>query len=116
MKNLPVGARIFTCIPKIGYVGVGIVTGEARRFDDTIVTHEGAVVRLKDLPLEGNYQREGDEDDNLAEWAVPIDWTAVVPREQGFWRAGMFANQNTAAKLRQQFTIEQVTKAFGLDD
>lgn len=116
LKNLPIGARVFTCIPKIGYVGVGTVTGEGQRFDETMVTHEGALVPLKDLPLDGNYQREGDEDDNLAEWAVPIDWTAVVPREQGFWRAGMFANQNTAAKLRQQFTIEQVSKAFGLDD
>ena len=116
LKNLPVGARIFTCIPKVGYVGVGTVTGPAQRFDETMVSQGDEVVSLKDLPLDGNYQREGDEDDNLAEWAVPVDWTAVVPREQGFWRAGMFANQNTAAKLRQQFTIEQVTKAFGLDD
>jgi len=38
-----------------------------------------------------------------------------VPSEQGFLRAGMFANQNTAANLRQQFTIEQIAKAFGLD-
>lgn len=116
LKNLPVGDRIFACIPKIGYVGVGVVTGEARRFDETTITVEGDAVPLKDMPLDGNYQREGDEDDNLAEWAVPVDWTYVVPREQGFWRAGMFANQNTAAKLRQKFTIEQVTKAFGLDD
>lgn len=116
LKNLPVGARIFTCIPKIGYVGVGTVTGEAQRFDATVVDVEGAPVPLSDLPLEGSYQRVGDEDDNLAEWAVPVEWTYSVPRERGFWRPGMFANQNTAAKLRQQFTIEQVTKAFGLDD
>lgn len=116
LRNLPIGARIFTCIPKVGYVGVGTVTGLAQRFDETVVTLEGEVVLLKDLLLEGSYQREGDDDDSVAEWAVPVDWTAVVPREQGFWRAGMFANQNTAAKLRQQFTIEQVTKAFGLDD
>lgn len=116
LKNLPIGARIFACIPKVGYVGVGTVTGEAQRFDETVVEQDGQFVRLRDLPLAGSYQRDGDEDGNLAEWAVPVDWTAVVPREQGFWRAGMFANQNTAAKLRQQFTIEQVTQAFGLDD
>lgn len=28
----------------------------------------------------------------------------------------MFANQNTAAKLRQKFTIEQVTDEFGIGD
>ncbi|CAL4860334.1 hypothetical protein [Microbacterium sp. MM2322] len=52
----------------------------------------------------------------MAEWAVPVAWTRTVPREQGFWKTGMFANQNTAARLRQQFTIEQVTAAFGLDE
>ena len=39
-----------------------------------------------------------------------------MPREQAVWKNGMFANQNTAAKLRQKFTIEQVTDEFGLDD
>jgi hypothetical protein len=29
LKNLPVGGRVFVCIPKGGYVGVGTVTGMA---------------------------------------------------------------------------------------
>ncbi|WP_403025213.1 hypothetical protein [Salinibacterium sp. GXW1014] len=116
LKNLQPGARIFACIPKIGYVGVGTVTGGAQRFDETAVTIDGAAALLKDLNLVGNYRHDGDEDDNLAEWAVPVEWTYTVPKEQGFWKTGMFANQNTVAKLRQQFTIEQVSAAFGLDD
>ena len=116
LKNLPVGARVFVHIPKSGYVGVGTVTGEARRFDQTVVTVDGAERLLKDLPLDGGYSHPGDTDDENAEWAVPVSWTRTVPREQAVWRNGMFANQNTAAKLRQKFTIEQVTGAFGLDD
>lgn len=116
LKNLRPGARVFACIPKVGYVGVGTVTGEAQRFDQTKVNVDGTNTPLTDLPLEGRYHHDGDEDDNTAEWAVPVEWTHTVPREQGFWKPGMFANQNTAAKLRQQFTIEQVTAAFGLDD
>ncbi|MES2093499.1 MAG: hypothetical protein V4531_06790 [Actinomycetota bacterium] len=116
LKNLIPGARVFVCIPKVGYVGVGTVIGEAQRFDQIDVIAQGSKTRLKDLPLSGNYRHDGDEDDALAEWAVPVDWIHTVPREQGFWKQGMFANQNTATRLRQQFTIEQVSAAFGLDD
>ena len=28
----------------------------------------------------------------------------------------MFANQNSATKLRNQFTLDQLTAEFGLDD
>lgn len=116
LKNLPVGARVFVLIPKTGYVGVGTVSGEAQRFDQATVEVDGVSTLLKDLPLEGTYRHEGDEDDDFAEWAVLVDWTHTVPREQAFWKNGMFANQNTAAKLRQQFTIEEVSQAFGLED
>jgi hypothetical protein len=115
LKNLTVGSRIFACIPKVGYVGVGTVLGEARRFDQTTVVNGGAETPLDALPLQGTYRHEGDEDDDIAEWAVPVEWIQTVPREQGFWKQGMFANQNVAAKLRNQFTIDQVSEAFGLD-
>jgi hypothetical protein len=115
LKDLTPGSRVFACIPKVGYVGVGTVLSEAKRFDQTTVLNAGAEVPLSALPLEGNYRRDGDEDDYIAEWAVPVEWTHTVPREQGFWTPGMFANQNTAAKMRNQFTIDQVSESFGLD-
>lgn len=116
LKNLPVGARVFVHIPKTGYVGVGTVSGEARRFDEAVVEVDGVPTLLKSLDLVGAYRHEGDEDDHSAEWVVPVEWIHTVPREQAFWKNGMFANQNTAAKLRQKFTIEQVSEAFDLGD
>ena len=116
LKNLPVGARVFACIPKVGYVGVGLVLGEAKRFDEATVEVDGVEQQLADLDLVGNYSHAGDEADEFAEWAVPVQWTRSVPREQGYWKTGMFANQNSAAKLRQQFTIEQVLAAFEIAD
>ena len=116
LKNLTPGSRVFACIPKVGYVGVGTVLDEAKRFDKTTVSFNGGATALNELPLEGSYRREGDEDDDIAEWAVPVEWSHVLPREQGFWKPGMFANQNTAAKMRNQFTVDQVSEAFGLDD
>lgn len=116
LKNLPVSARVFVHIPKTGYVGVGTVIGEAQRFDQTEVNIDGVATPLRDLELVGTYRHDGDEIDEAAEWAVPIEWIHTVPREQAVWKNGMFANQNTAAKLRQQFTIEQVSNAFNLED
>jgi hypothetical protein len=40
---------------------------------------------------------------------------APAPGERAFWKTGLFANQNSATKLRNQFTLEQVTAEFGLD-
>ncbi len=116
LKNLTPGSRVFACIPKVGYVGVGTVLGSAKRFDETTVLHDGSEAALIALPLTGTYRHDGDRDDDVAEWAVPVEWTHAVPREQGFWKPGMFANQNTATKLRNQFTIDQVSEAFRLDD
>jgi hypothetical protein len=116
LKNLIPGSRVFVCIPKSGYVGVGTVQGEAKRFDQASVTLNGTETPLSTLPLEGTYSAGGVEDDDTAEWVVPIQWTHTVPRDKAFWEPGMFANQNTAAKLRNQFTIDQVSEAFSLDD
>ncbi|WP_188043942.1 PDDEXK family nuclease [Changpingibacter yushuensis] len=116
LKNLQIGARVFVHIPKSGYVGVGTVTGEAKRFDKTMVEVNGTPVPLQELDLKGTYDHGGDGSDDSVEWAVPVEWVHAVPRKQALWKNGMFANQNTAAKLRQQFTIEQVTDAFGIGD
>ena len=116
LKNLTAGSRVFTCIPRAGYVGVGTVLDAAKRFDEVRVLHDGIETALTALPLKGNYRRDGDENDDIAEWAVPVEWAHVIPREQGLWKPGMFANQNTAARMRNQFTIDRVSEAFGLDD
>ena len=116
LKGLPIGARVFTCIPKSGYVGVGTVIGEAMRFEDAEVQIDGQAVRLAGLPLTGNYRHPGDDESDLnAEYIVPVEWQTTRPREQAFWKQGMFANQNSACRLRNQFTIDQVSKAFDVE-
>lgn len=113
VKNLVPGARIFVNIPKAGYVGVGTVTGPAEVFDRVQIPVEGREQLLQDQPLAGNYHHGAGDD--LAEWVVPVKWIHIVPRENAFWKQGMFANQNSVTKLRQQFTIEQVSQEFNLD-
>jgi len=116
LKNLPIGARVLVHIPKEGYVGVGEVIAEAQRFDRAQVIVDGTEQPLKVQELVGNYRHDGDEDDDISEWAVTVRWDKTRPREEAFWKPGMFANQNTATRLRDQFTITQVSAAFELDD
>lgn len=51
----PIGGRVFTCIPQAGYVGIGIVTGEAARFEVATVTVENQEQKLAGLALIGHY-------------------------------------------------------------
>jgi hypothetical protein len=69
------------------------------------------------LPLQGTYQHASgtpatESDEDRREWVVPIDWENAVPRDQALWRAGFFANQNPACKLRAHFTIDEVSRHF----
>jgi hypothetical protein len=111
IRKLPAGARIFAYIPKTGYVGVGIVTGNPMPFPEAILDIGGQQRRLADLPLKGNYVLPDGE-----EWVVPVSWIKHRPRERAFRKTGLFANQNSATRLRNQFTLDQLTAEFGLDD
>jgi hypothetical protein len=117
LKKLPLGARVFVCIPKNGYVGVGTVVGEAQRFVDAEVLVDGSPSKLATLQLQGNYRYPGDEaSDDAAEYIVPVEWQATKPRDDAFWKKGMFANQNSACRLSNQFTIDEVSRAFDVGD
>lgn len=117
LRDLPEGARVNVCIPQQGYVAIGEVTGPARRFDQARVTVDGAQTALASLPLAGTYKHGKNgaiETDEMAEWVVPVRWLTAVPAEQAYWEKGMFANQNSACKLRQEFTLERLAKHFDL--
>jgi len=116
MRALPSGTRVFVFvhIPKTGYVGVGTVTGEATRFDDAVVEVDGVERKLAELPLEGIYHH-GLDDEDTAEYVVPVTWVNSREREEGVWLRGMFANQNSACKLRNKFTVDTLVAAFDLD-
>jgi len=117
LRSLPIGARVFVCIPGsgLGYVGVGTVTGEAMPFDDAVLTVDGAETKMVDLPLVGAYSHDNGAQDN-DEYIVPVDWIATVDRADAVWEKGFFANQNSACKLRNRFTLEGLVRHFDLGD
>lgn len=119
LRALPLGARVFTHIPKVGYVGVGTVTGEPQPFEDAVLDIDGESRRMSEVPLAGTYRHTehsvGDDAEDSREWIVPVTWDRAVPREQALWRPGFFANQNSACKLRARFTIEEISHHFDID-
>jgi hypothetical protein len=115
LHKLPEGARIFVNIPKTGYVGVGTVTSPAVRFSDAVVTVDGETRKLPDCKLNGSYERP-DETDDTAEYVVGIEWVVTRPRTEAIWQSGMFANQNTACRLSNKFTIDRLTELFKLSN
>lgn len=119
LRAVPVGSRVNVHIPKLGYVAVGETLAEARRFDEAEVKVDGEWVPLGQQNFEGHYLHglalEDITDDN-AEYVVPVRWLTSVPASLAYWEKGMFANQNSACKLRQEFTLDRLQEHFGLED
>lgn len=118
LRTLPEGARIWVNLPGTGYVAVGTTLGPAKRFDQAEVLSGDEWKRLADQPLKGNYRHNlvGEtEDDDTAEWVVPVAWMVARPESEAYWAKGMFGNQNSACKLRQEFTLQRLAEHFGID-
>ena len=103
LEQIPVGARVWACSPRSGYVGVGTTTGAARRLSQS---------ELPTSAMTGSYAHESGEE----EWIIPVTWDKTVPLEQAVWEKGMFKSGNPACRLRSQFTLDLLRKKFSLPD
>jgi hypothetical protein len=119
LRGVPAGARVFVHIAGKGYVAVGETLREAQRFDVAEVLIDGAWARLADQELHARYQHVDDvrdvNDDN-AEYVIPVRWIDVLDQPDAYWEKGMFANENSACKLRQQFTLDRLAARFNLTE
>lgn len=116
LQLLVPGARIFACIPKQGYVGVGVVKEPTVKVSDFKVAVDGVEKPILETPLKAPKMGEYADDSDKSEYLVRVEWLKTVPAEQAVWEKGMFANQNSACKMRSTFTIERLVKHFGLED
>ena len=117
LKNLQVGDRVFVYVPKVGYVGAGTVAGSAAPADETTLEVDGQEVSFRSLDLVGPYTHEINDpnpDEDYQEWIVPVVWERTVDRESALREAGLFANQNSACRLRDEHTLNRVTEFFGV--
>jgi hypothetical protein len=117
LKKLPVGGRVFVNLPGRGYVGVGIITGQAVPIRDFNVTENGQTIPLIQAPHKApnlaNAAALGDEE---AEWAVPVNWVKAASREDAIRFKGRYGNQNTATRLTDILTRETVLERLGISE
>ncbi|MBX0314163.1 DUF91 domain-containing protein [Planococcus glaciei] len=112
LKSLFVGARVFCMVPKIGYVGIGIVNSKSTPLKDAMITVNGKQEKLLDYSLEAEDMDHDLDDLEKCEYVVGVEWIKTVPIENAFWIKGLKANQNSAYRLRSQYTIEKVEEFF----
>lgn len=112
LNNLFLGARIFCMIPGKGYVGIGKVVKEAVPAKDAVVLLEGKEHRLLDCTLHNPNIGHDADDLEKCEYVVAIEWQKTVSIQKAFWTLGLRSNQNSAFKLRNQYTIDKVEEFF----
>jgi hypothetical protein len=116
LRNLTAGKRVFAYVGGAGYVGVGEVTGTVVPLRDLETEIDGTIVRVaeqSDVP-EDLRQRTLSGDEEITEFAVPVRWIEARPVMQAVSERGLFASQIPACKLKDEHTIQVVTRAFGL--
>jgi len=116
LKNLFPGTRVFAMIPKKGYVGVGNVIAESVPIRDFFVKEGRKEVSILDVPLGCEGIKHDPDDLENCEYLVRVEWIRAVPEEQAFWMRGLSANQNSAYRLKNEFTLNKLTEHFKLED
>jgi uncharacterized protein with ParB-like and HNH nuclease domain len=116
LQALKPGDRVFACIPGKGYVGVGVVREPARPLAALEVTVDGGIATLRHAPVTAPDMWHDLGDPEREEHGVKVDWLTTLDISDAIWEAGMFANQNSACRLRHEFTHETLIARFRLAD
>jgi hypothetical protein len=106
LRALSPGDRVWAMIPKAGYVGVGSVV------EPVVPVAESG---LLDLPLEAPAMDRFVDDPDRSEYVVRVRWQVAVAREEAFWIPGLYANENSVTRLRDQWTLQRLCEAFRMD-
>jgi hypothetical protein len=119
LNGLEPGHRVFVHIPQKGFVGVGEVEETVKPVNEFVVNVAGQEVPILDAGVTAPKMGDGADDPDRSEYLVRVRWLKTLSVEQAIWETGMFANQNTACRLRGdkgEFTITRLTERFGLDE
>ena len=115
LDQLFAGARVFVHIPQKGYVGVGKVTQEKMSVTEFEIGTSEDSQNILNADIRADRMDENADDPELREYLVGVEWLDTRPVEDAYWEAGMYANQNTVTRLRNQFTLERLYELFDFD-
>ncbi|MCE5259890.1 MAG: endonuclease NucS [Chloroflexi bacterium] len=109
------GDRIWVNIPKIGYVGVGVVVGQREPASTFRVTTPNGEIPVLDVVKRGTYLRNYIDDPERCEYFVPVRWLDTVPLQKAVQEIGLFGNQNSICKPttpKWRTTVERLKLKF----
>lgn len=109
LEQLSVGDKIYAYQKGRGYVGYGEVTSGPVMVKDFSLP-DGKLLSA-DL-VQPNLAHDID-DEELAEYAVGVNWIKTFPMSDARTFRGVFANQNIVCKLRDAATLEFLADTFG---
>jgi len=113
LNLLKSGDRVWVRIPKVGYVGVGIVEGESIPANEFEVDENGKHLSILDIKTSAKYGSRVNTDDQ--EYFVKIKWVKTFSRAEAYDELGFFGNQNTVCKPtapRWRSTVEHLKTKF----
>jgi hypothetical protein len=76
---------------------------------------DSKTIPILDAPLVATQMDRKADDPEKCEYLVRVDWIKTLSRDEAIREKGMFANQNSATKLRHQPTLERLVEVFNLD-
>ncbi|MAY01827.1 MAG: hypothetical protein CMQ38_02470 [Gammaproteobacteria bacterium] len=115
LNQLKEGDRVWVNNPGVGYLGVGVVTGTVVKATDFKV--EGKTLSKLDTVVDYSQSFFTDNDDDHAEYIVPVRWIKTVSMQEAVSESGFFGNQNTVAKPKTkkwQHTVERLKALWGV--
>ncbi len=116
LEQLFPGARVFAYMPGAGYVGIGRVRETVKPAKEFMVSVDGRETPLLAVPgIDAAFSKTPDDADNC-EYVVGVEWKATRSVVDAIWETGMFANQMTVCRLRDEETIEAVAERMGASD
>lgn len=113
LRMLQPGARIWVNVPGKGYVGVGVVTAEAVRYDQFSVQEDGNWIPITEAGIETPEAFDAE----YGQHYVRVDWVKAVELDAAVRERGLFGNQNTVAQPRApkwNFTVERLKSLWGI--
>ena len=116
LNVLQPGKRVFAMIPKKGYVGVGIVKAKSVPIKEFMVMEQGTLRCIMDVDLQNNAIKNDADNLETCEYLVAVEWIKTNKEEHAYWEKGLRANQNSAFKLRNKFTLEKLISHFKLEE
>lgn len=113
LYQLKEGDAIYVYQKGYGYIGFGIVRTSAVLSKDFKLA-DGMMIN--DVDLREPEILHDQEDPDISEHMVGVDWMTTLPLNEAKTFSGAFANQNVVCKLRDPATLEFLRSEFGPKD